>query len=50
MDLTRSDPNGPTFILPDRDKDNPFGTRKGEVMAWRRISRLALKVPSVAVV
>lgn len=49
-DLTRSDRNGPTFIMSDRDIDNPFGTRKGEVMAWRRFSRLTKKRPSVAVV
>jgi hypothetical protein len=49
-DLIRSDRNGPTFLAVDRDIDNPFGTRKGEVMAWRRLSRLVKKRPSVAVV
>jgi len=39
-----------SYIVPDRDLDNPFGTRKGEVMAWRRLSRLIKKRPAVALV
>jgi len=49
-DLTRSDRQGPSFFTPPRDLDNPFGTKKGEVMAWRRLSKLAKKRPSVAVI
>jgi hypothetical protein len=32
------------------DLSNPFGTRKGAVLAWRRISKLARKVARVAVI
>jgi hypothetical protein len=49
-DLTRSDRQGPSFFNTPRDLDNPFGTRKGEVMAWRRFSKLIKKRPSVAVI
>ena len=48
-DLIRSDREGPTFFSVERDLDNPFGTRKGEVMAWRRFSKITKKRPSVAV-
>jgi len=50
MDVTRSDPDGPTFIVSDSDLENPFGTRKGEVLAWRRVSKLAEKRGKVAVI
>lgn len=50
MDTMRSDPNGPVWMLTDRMRDNPFGTRKGEIMAWRRVSQLADRVPKVAVI
>lgn len=49
-DLIRSVRGGATFFAPDRDLDNPFGTRKGEIMAWRRFSKLTKKRPSVAVI
>lgn len=48
-DLAFSDGQGNYQVTADQ-LDNPFGTRKGEVMAWRRVGRLARPVPSVAVV
>jgi hypothetical protein len=30
--------------------DNPFGTRRGEVLAWKRMSKLALRRGKVALV
>jgi hypothetical protein len=39
-----------TYAVPDKVLDNPFGTRKGEVDAWRRISRLKKARPKVAVI
>ena len=41
---------GASYVLPERDLDNPFGTRRGEVKAWRKISRLVRHVPRVAVI
>jgi hypothetical protein len=29
-----------TYFITDRERENPFGTRKGEIMAWRRLSKL----------
>jgi len=50
QEWARADRDGPTFFPDERDKFNPFGTRKGEILAWRRVSQLAPKVPKVAVV
>lgn len=36
--------------VPFNELANPFGTRRGEVMAWRRVSRLVTKRPRVAVI
>lgn len=30
----------PSFLLSEESLGNPFGTRRGEIMAWNRISRL----------
>jgi hypothetical protein len=49
-EYARSDRNGPTFYLPDADASNPFGTRKGELMAWRRLKGLGDRIPKVALV
>lgn len=37
-----------SFFNPPGALDNPFGTRAGEVAAWRRIGKLVQKRPSVA--
>jgi len=50
MDVTRSEAEGPAFTVSESDLDNPFGTRKGEVLAWRRVSKLAEKRGKVAVI
>lgn len=50
MDMIRSDPNGPTFFLNPAEQANPFGTRKGEVIAWRRLSKLQRRRAKVAVI
>jgi hypothetical protein len=47
-DLTFTPPDGGVFFLSESDLDNPFGTRKGEIMAWRRVKDLTEKVPGVA--
>lgn len=47
-DLAFTPADGGNYILSDDDLSNPFGTRKGEVMAWRKISKLIERTPSVA--
>ena len=37
-------------MLSNAALDNPFGTRRGEVLAWRRMSKLALRRGKVALV
>lgn len=49
-DLTRVDRDGPNFFISDRDRDNPFGTRKGEIMAYRQMSRLIERRGKVALI
>jgi hypothetical protein len=39
-----------SFFLPEAISNNPFGTRQGEVAAWRRISKLIKKRSNVAVI
>lgn len=41
--------DGSYFISPE-DLNNPFGTRKGEVMAWRKLGKLTERIPDFAVV
>lgn len=48
--LIETVPNGPTFIINDDDLGNPFGTRMGEVLAWRRLGRLVKRRAQVAVI
>jgi len=50
IDLARSDRDGPTFTVSEDDLANPLGTRKGEVMAWRRMRNLIDRRNRVAVV
>ncbi len=50
-DLAQASPDGDSFTLGNDDLDNPFGTRRGEVRAWRRCSRLlGREVARVAVI
>ncbi len=49
-DLAKTEPDGTSYVTTEADLDNPFGTRKGEVMAWRRVNKLARIRPHVAVI
>jgi len=49
-EMSRSDSGGPNWFLTDALGDNPFGTKVGEVKAWRRLSKLAQTIPQVAVI
>ena len=40
---------GSYFISPE-DLNNPFGTRKGEVLAWKRLGKLTERIPDFALV
>jgi len=42
-------PDGPNYIMTDEERANPFGTRMGEIMAWRRLRRVTRR-PKVAVI
>lgn len=48
-DLAFSDETD-SYQISEDDLDNPFGTKKGEVMAWKRVSRLSTQVRSYALV
>ncbi len=37
-------------LLSERLLDNPFGTRRGEIMAWNRVSRMARRKGKVALI
>lgn len=50
VDMARSDREGPSFFLSDAESENPFGTHKGEILAWRRLQKLARPIPQVAVI
>jgi hypothetical protein len=50
QDYSRTDSGGPSFYLPDKDASNPFGTRKGELVVWRRLTGLAKRAPRMALV
>jgi hypothetical protein len=49
-EMSRSDAGGPNWFLSDKMGENPFGTKVGEVKAWRRLSKLADTIPQVAVI
>jgi hypothetical protein len=49
-EMSRSDAGGPTWFLTDADGANPFGTKVGELRAWKRLRQLAHHIPHVAVV
>jgi hypothetical protein len=48
QDLSITGPGG--AMLSEAALDNPFGTRRGEVVAWKRISKLALRRGKVALI
>lgn len=50
VDLRQQDPDGPTYIMTDEEVRNPFGTRRGELMAWRRLRKLSKVRAHAAVV
>lgn len=39
-----------SYQVSEDDLENPFGVRKGEVMAWKRISRLTQRIGAAALV
>jgi hypothetical protein len=47
-DLSHTPSDGDSFFLSDDNLANPFGTRRGEVMAWNRIANLTEHVPDLA--
>ncbi len=49
-DVSRTDPDGPSFFVDPAELANPLGTRMGEIKAWRRISKIANVRPKVAVI
>lgn len=49
-DLAKTEPDGTSYVMSDEDLSNPFGTRKGEVMAWRRVSKLTQTRPHYATI
>ena len=50
VDTAFSSSNSGSFFLPERVADNPFGTRKGEIWAWRRIAKVIQRIPNVALI
>ena len=49
-DMSSFPPDGTSFTLSEAMLDNPFGTRGGEIRAWRKIGKLADRVAEVAVI
>ena len=49
-DVSRTDPDGPAWFVDPADLSNPFGTRLGEIKAWRRVSKIASVRAKVAVI
>jgi hypothetical protein len=47
-DMSFTPPEGGSFFVSESDLDNPFGTRVGEIKAWRKISKLVERTPAVA--
>lgn len=50
LDVSRQQPGGASFYISPRILDNPFGTRLGEIRAWRLIENLHEKAGRVALV
>lgn len=49
-DLRFTNEDSASFFVSEDEVNNPFGTRKGEVMAWRRLSKLTERIPDFAVI
>ena len=49
-DVSRTDPDGPSFFVDPAELGNPLGTRLGEIKAWRRIKNIADVRAKVAVI
>ena len=49
-DLALSEPEGGSYFVSDDNINNPFGTRKGEIMAWNKIKNLTEQVPDLAMI
>ncbi len=49
-DLASTPPDGTFYSLSEDDLNNPFGTRSGEIKAWRRVARLVRRKAEVAVI
>lgn len=47
-DLVRSESGGASYFSTNDVLNSPFGTRKGEVMAWRRVSKMVRRRIGVA--
>ena len=50
VDITKSEPDGATYFITEGKARNPFGTRKGEIMAWERCKSFVRKRARVAVI
>jgi hypothetical protein len=49
-DLAHTPSDGDSFFLSENNLNNPFGTKKGEIMAWNRIANLTELIPDVALI
>ena len=49
-DLAQQARDGDTYITSPQDLDNPFGTRRGEIRVWKRLSQFAPQISHVAVI
>lgn len=50
VDIAKSEPDGATYFITEGKGRNPFGTRKGEIMAWERCRSFVRKRARVAVI
>jgi len=50
VDIAKSEPDGATYFITEGKARNPFGTRKGEIMAWERCRAFVRKRAKVAVI
>ena len=50
VDIAKSEPDGATYFITEGKARSPFGTRKGEIMAWERCRAFVRKRARVAVI
>ena len=50
VDLAESPETGSDYMTTEEQLENPFGTRRGELKAWNRISKLTEQIGEVAVI